>query len=118
MHETALLSRVIELVEQRLADRPGCRLVAVRLRVTPWSHLWEHDAGTLNATFAMVAAGTRAEGAVLEITRARTRVTCPTCGRRRVVAEAMAACDACGAATVALTEEPDVWLQDIEVEET
>ena len=117
MHEAALLSRVIRLVEERLADRPDCRPLAVRLRVSPWSHLWGHDARTLNATFSMVAAGTRLEGAVLEIHRARIPVTCPACGQGCGIAEAVTACDACGAAIVSLREEPEVWLQDIEVEE-
>lgn len=117
MHEAALLSRLIHLVEQRLADRPDCRPVVVRIRVSPWSHLSEHDARAVNATFSMVAAGTRAEGASLQISRAQARVACPACGRRQVQTEAMAACTACGATIVFFTREPEVWLQDIEVEE-
>lgn len=117
MHETAVLLRVIRLLEERLADRPGCRPVTVRLRVSPWSHLSVHDARSLNATFAMVAAGTRAEGAVLQIHKARLPVTCVTCGQPQVGGEAMATCTACGAALLFLTEEAEVLLQDIEVEE-
>lgn len=117
MHETVLLSRVIRLVEQRLADRPEWRPVTVRLRVCPWSHLWEHDARALNETFSMVAAGTRAEGAVLVLSKTSVHVTCPTCGQEQIGEEAMVACTACGTAILSPMEEPEASLQDIEVEE-
>ncbi len=117
MHETALLSRVVRLVEDQLAGRPECRAVTVRIRVSPWSHLSAHDARSLNDTFSVVSAGTRVEGAALEITKTRVPVTCPTCKREQVAEEAMTACTACGSAILSLTEEPEVFLQDIEVEE-
>lgn len=117
MHETALLSRVVRLVEERLADRPGCRPVTVRIRVSPWSHLAEHDGRTLSETFSMLAAGTRAQGAVLEIKKTPVHAACPTCGQEQAGDEAAVLCHTCGSTILSLTEVPEVWLQDIEVEE-
>lgn len=117
MHEVALLSRVIRLVEERLAGRPACRPVTVRIRVSPWSHLSEHDGATMNETFSMVATGTRAEGARLEVIRTAVPVSCPACGREQEGQKAMDSCASCGTTILALTQEPEVWLQEIEVEE-
>ncbi len=117
MHETLLLSRIVRLVEERLAGRPECRPVTVRIRVSPWSHLSEHDARALNDTFSMIATGTRVEGAVLQVNAIRVLVTCPTCGQEQDGAQPVIACSGCGSAVLALTEEPEICLQDIEVEE-
>lgn len=117
MHEMLLLSQVVRLVEERLASSPECRPVTVRIRVSPWSHLTLHDDRTLHDTFSMVSAGTRVEGAALEIQKVRVPVTCSACGHEQDGIAPMVACAACGSAILSLSDEPEVCLQGIEVEE-
>lgn len=117
MHERHLLAQVVRLAEEQLAASPRARPIAVRIRVSPWSHLSDQDPETLNAAFALVAAGTRVQGATLEVRPVEVRCTCRACGREAPAEAQGLDCPRCGSVVRPMMDVPDVFLHEIDVEE-
>ena len=96
MHELGLCEGILEAVERRAAGR---RVTGVRLRVGTLHRVVEP---ALDQAFALVAGGTVAEGATVEMVVVPVRVACAACGRVTETDHLPAACPSCGAT------EPDV----------
>ncbi|MBM4125663.1 MAG: hydrogenase maturation nickel metallochaperone HypA, partial [Nitrospira sp.] len=83
MHEFHLLAQLVKLAETRLAEEgSGARPVTLRLQVREGSHLHGHDAGSLQAAFALAAQGTAMEQARLEVLHVPVSALCRACGSR------------------------------------
>ena len=80
MHELSIAQSLVDAVLSAAADYDAARVTVVRLRVGELRQLIE---ATLRDAFELCAAGTRAEGAKLEIEWVCNTWRCSACGRLR-----------------------------------
>ena len=116
MHEGHLMTQVVKMVEDRLREIPGSRPTVIRLKVSPLSHLHQHDTRSIGQAFSLAASGTRVEGAALEIIRTALPLRCEGCGKTSEVDGCDPACPCCGCRAVAIEDFPEVVLHEIDVE--
>jgi len=107
MHETGLCEGLLELVEQRAAGRP---VAEVRLRVGVRHAVVEE---AFRQAFDLVAAGTVADGAALDLVVTPASLGCRRCGRRAWAMDPLAACPDCGAVEVELRGGDELVLESL-----
>lgn len=117
MHELPLMTQVVKAIEAKLHETGDTKLAAVRLKVSVLSHVFAHDAPTLQTTFLLAALGTRAEGAALEIIPVPSDAWCPTCRRGCMVTRPNDGCSVCGGTVLASPAEPEVVVHELVVQE-
>lgn len=83
MHELAIASSLVETLAERFRERPQIRVTAIYLRLGPLAGVVE---SALRAAFEVVALGTLAEGARLEIEYTSPKVRCRLCSYEQVLA--------------------------------
>jgi len=105
MHELGLAESVLEAVEQRAAGRPVAR---VRVRVGALLHV---HPGSFDQSFALVAAGTPAEGAEVELVVVPVDLHCGGCGTTSQVGELVESCPVCGSVAVSMQGGDQVVLE-------
>jgi hydrogenase nickel incorporation protein HypA/HybF len=115
MHELHLMTQVVKAVEAGMCETGDARLSAVRLKVSALSHVVTHDRAALQMVFDVVARGTKAEGATLEIIPVPGIAWCPGCNRETTVAGPYDACSVCGALTIMGPGEPEVVVHELVV---
>lgn len=116
MHELAVMRDVVRMIEEVLADAPRVRVRRVSLKVSTRSHVSRVDAGGAARALAAAAAGTRVEGAELELIAVPVSAECRSCGMRFDADEAVPLCPRCGATTVTVEEVPEVVVHELDVE--
>jgi hydrogenase nickel incorporation protein HypA/HybF len=109
MHEIGLCESFLHAVERRATGR---QVTAVRLRIGVLHRVVEP---ALAQAFALVAQGSVAEGAVVELVTVPLRVTCHRCGDESEAAEPLPHCPACGALDPELTGGDDLVLESIRI---
>ncbi|MFO0700725.1 MAG: hydrogenase maturation nickel metallochaperone HypA [Nitrospira sp.] len=117
MHELHLMTQVVKAVETKLGETGSAKLSAVRLKVSALSHVFAHDAPTLQTTFLLAARGTRAEGAIVEIIPVPGDAWCPTCRRACMVTRPNESCSVCGGTVLASSVEPEVVIHELVIQE-
>ncbi len=117
MHELHLMAQVVKAVEAGLSETGNAKLSAVRLKVSALSHVMTHDRAALQMVFDVVARGTKAEGATLEIIPVPGNAWCPSCNRETTVAGPDDACSTCGVSTIAGPEAPEVVVHELVVQQ-
>jgi hydrogenase nickel incorporation protein HypA/HybF len=117
MHEVHLMGQVVKAVDQALRGANGAKPSVVRLKVSVFSHLLDHDPSQLQSAFEMAGAGTTAEGATLEIERVPADAACRHCGMKSQVSRMDAVCDACGSRDLDIVSGPEVVVHDVTVTE-
>jgi hydrogenase nickel incorporation protein HypA/HybF len=109
VHELGLCEGIVAAVERRAAGR---RVARVRVRV---GTLHRVVAPALDQAFALVAEGTVAEGAALDLVVEPVRASCAACGEERQVDEPPPACPACGAPDPAWSGGDQLVLESIQL---
>ena len=117
MHEAHMMMQIVQLVEDQLRDRPESRPTVIRLKISPFSHLAQDGAVSLERAFALVAAGTRAQGAALDVIHSAVQGHCQVCGRVGEVCGVIPSCSLCGSGAVRTENVPEVVLHELVVEE-
>ena len=117
MHELYVMTQIVKAIESKLGETGEAKLSVVRLKVSTLSHIMTHERAALQMAFDMVARGTRAEGATLEIIPVPGNAWCPSCHRDTTIAESGTVCPICGDAVLAQSEEPEVVLHELVVQE-
>jgi hydrogenase nickel incorporation protein HypA/HybF len=97
MHEFGLCQSVLDAVERRARGRPIGR-VTVRCGV-----LHRVDGPSMQQAFALVAQGSVAEAAMLDVVVVPAVVTCAGCGRSTDVDDVAVSCPRCGGIDVRTT---------------
>ncbi len=115
MHERALFEQVVKMVEAAVKGQALGGPLTIRLKVSVLSHLHDLDLSWIESTFAEVARGTVAEGAVLEMMRVPVRMRCGRCGTDDVWRGDPLICRSCGSTTLQLDEPPEVVLHELVV---
>jgi hydrogenase nickel incorporation protein HypA/HybF len=109
MHEIGLCESFLHAVERRAAGR---RVTEVRLRIGVLHRVVEP---ALAQAFALVAQGSVAEGATVELVSVPVRVTCRQCGQESEATEQVPLCPACGATDPDLSGGDELILEAIRI---
>lgn len=107
MHEFGLCEGVLEAVQKRAAGRPVSG-IRVRCGVRHAA-----DPASMAQAFEMVAAGTEADGAAVEIVTVPATVTCHGCGTASEVADPVPVCPRCGSADVDVSGGDELTLESV-----
>jgi hydrogenase nickel incorporation protein HypA/HybF len=109
VHELGLCEGILDAVERRAAGR---RVTRVRVRVGAQHRVVEP---ALDQAFALVAQGTVAAGAAVDLVVVPARVRCLDCGHEAEATDAFAACSACGGVDLELDGGDELILEAIHV---
>jgi hydrogenase nickel incorporation protein HypA/HybF len=113
MHESSLARAILREVLLRAEEGGAARVLAVRGWVAESEALSRES---LAAAFAAMAAGTKAEGAALELAVTHVRARCAACGAEYLPEHHVLLCPACGAASGELLGRTGLGVAAIEVE--
>jgi len=107
VHEFGLAEGVLDTVRRRAAGRAVRR---VRLRAGVRHAIVE---ASMAHAFELVAAGTEAEGAALELVTVPARLTCRSCGWSGDTVDVLARCPGCGGESVDVTGGDELVLESL-----
>jgi hydrogenase nickel incorporation protein HypA/HybF len=111
VHELGLCEGILEAVERRAAGR---RVTRVRVRVGARHRVVEP---ALDQAFALVAQGTVADGAAVDLVVVPSLHRCRDCGAEGEATDDLAACSACGGLDLDVSGGDELILEAIHVEE-
>lgn len=107
MHEFGLCEGVLEAVQTRAAGR---QVAGIRVRCGV-RHAVDPDA--MAQAFGLVATGTEADGAAVEVVTVPATVTCGDCGIASETADQLAVCPRCGGANVEISGGDELVLESL-----
>src|ERR687885_678127 len=111
MHELALADSVVRIA---CAHARGRQVVKVELKV---GHLRQVVPSALEFAFGLVAEGTEAEGAELEMEMVPAAGRCRACGADTPLPELPLSCAACGGLDVEVLHGEELLVASLEIEE-
>ena len=109
MHEFGLCEDILGAVERRAAGR---RVTGVRVRVGAAHRVSE---AALAQAFELVAAGTVAAGATLDVVPVLMHVTCRSCGAQAESEDAFGRCSACEGTDLDVRGGDELLLESIQI---
>lgn len=112
MHELGMSESILDAVMRRAAGR---RVVRVRLQVGVLHRVHEPS---LEQSFSLVAEGTDAAGAALEMTSMPVRARCEACAWTSDCEGLVAVCQRCGSTEVVTSGGDELVLESIELSRT
>jgi hydrogenase nickel incorporation protein HypA/HybF len=107
MHEFGLCESILDAVERRAAGR---RVTAVRVRAGALQRVADES---METAFAMVTAGSVADGAKLELVIVPVQCQCLECGLDTESNDPLAVCPRCGSTNVDLSGGDDLMLESL-----
>jgi hydrogenase nickel incorporation protein HypA/HybF len=107
MHEFGLAEGIVDAVRRRAVGRPVRR---VRLRAGVRHAI---DGASMAQAFQLLAQGTEAEGATLDLVTVPARLGCRSCGRSAATLDLLARCPACDADTVDVSGGDELVLESL-----
>jgi hydrogenase nickel incorporation protein HypA/HybF len=107
MHEFGLCEGVLDAVRQRAGGR---QVAAVRVRFGVRHAV---DEESLAQAFAMIAEGTEAAGAAVQLVTVPATITCPDCGFRGETTDLLATCPRCAGGSAELSGGDEMVLESI-----
>jgi hydrogenase nickel incorporation protein HypA/HybF len=107
MHEFGLCEGVLDAVRTRAAGR---EVAAIRLRCGVRHAV---DSAAMTMAFGVVAEGTEAAGATVDVVTVPAVVTCRECGYSGETTDLLAVCPRCASADVALTGGEEMILESV-----
>ena len=113
MHELSLAEALIELVEEESRKLASAHVRIVRLEIGAVAAV---EPEAMRFCFDVVARGTSADGAVLDIITVPGRGRCLECQSEIEVYERQALCPACGAARIEVISGDAMRLKELEVD--
>jgi len=111
MHELSIADAILGVA---LRSAGGRRVAKVEVRV---GALRQVVPSALEFAFELVAQGTAAEGAELELEHVPVRVACRSCGREEELSDLPLACPACGSVDVRVSAGEELSVEALELEE-
>ena len=113
MHEMAISLALIEQVERIAADHGARGVSVIRVSIGPLSGV---EADLLERAFPLAAAGTRAEGARLDIEPVDVVVRCGQCGAESPARANRLLCAECGDYRTHVVSGDEMLLQRVELD--
>lgn len=111
MHEVGLCEGIVAAVSRRAGDRPVAR---VRVRAGVLLRVVEPS---LQQAFTLLAAGTSAADATVELVEVPAQLRCQACRHQAETRDALATCPQCGSGDVVLTGGEELLLESITLRE-
>lgn len=112
MHEMSLCEGVVQVIEDEARRHGFTRVRAVRLAIGRFAGV---ETAALRFGFDVVARGTVAEGARLDIDEMPGRAICFSCGETVDIPDRLAPCPLCGGTRLLATGGDDMTIKDLEV---
>lgn len=112
MHELSICHGVVRILEEQAKAANFSKVLKVRLEVGCFAGV---EPSALHFGFDVAAAGTVAEGAMLEIVNLPGRACCFTCSANFTVSDRLADCPRCGGARLSITGGDELRVKDLEV---
>lgn len=112
MHEIALCRSVIETVREQAAIHSFDKVLVVRLEIGVLSHV---EAEAMIFAFDVVARGTVAEGARLEVSQPPGRALCGACAAEVTLSRRFDPCPCCGGRDLTVIDGDKMRVRDLEV---
>ena len=112
MHEMALTQSVVEIAVEEARKAGAARITRIVLDIGRLSSVAPE---AMRFCFEAVAAGTAAEGAVLEIERVAGAGWCLDCGKTVPLEERFGACPECAGYKVQMTQGDEMKIREMEV---
>ncbi len=109
MHELGICEDILGAVERRAAGR---RVTGVRVRVGALHRVSEP---ALEQAFALVASGTIADGATVDVVPVLMHVTCRSCGAQAESEDAFGRCPACEGTDLDVRGGDELLLESIQI---
>lgn len=113
MHETAIVTGLMRIIETQAARHGTTRVSKVRLKV---GRLRAVEPQQLSSCFEMFAEGTVAEGAELIIDVVGVRGRCRACGHAFDIPRFRFECPACGGNDIEVTQGQELYIESFEAE--
>jgi hydrogenase nickel incorporation protein HypA/HybF len=113
MHELAITRSLLAIALDKAAGSGVTRIRSIRLKV---GELTGYVPEAVEMNFGMLAAGTVAEGAVLQIDPVPLQCSCKKCGHAYTGKPDDFTCPVCGAADIAVTGGREMFIESMEVE--
>ncbi len=113
MHEMAISESIVGILETEAARRKYARVKTVWLEIGPLSGV---ETEALRFTFDVVAKGTLAEAATLEIVATEARAWCLPCEASVPIHRLFDACPRCGGHQLQVTAGDEMRIKELEVE--
>ena len=107
MHEFGLCEGVLDAVQKRAAGR---QVAGIRVRCGVRHAV---DPASMAQAFEMVAAGTEADGAAVEVVTVPATVTCHGCGTVSEVSDPLPVCPRCGSADADVSGGDELTLESV-----
>lgn len=112
MHETSVCQGIIDIVAAAQKRHGFARVTRLRLEIGTLSTVDPH---ALRQAFAPVAAGTVAEGAILEIDEPAGQAWCMTCGKSVTLVSRGLPCPDCSGWQLMVQSGEEMRVKDMEV---
>ena len=113
MHEMAITQSVLNIALDALEKAGASRVRTIRIRMGEYSDVVPQ---ILREYFTIAAAGTKAEGAEIEITRIPVTMRCRGCGWCGRVDKLDIHCGACGGTDLSLVTGREFYVESLEAE--
>ena len=113
MHELAICESLLGLIEETAKAQDFHRVTRVRLEVGPFSGV---EIEALRFGFDVVARGSLAEAAALDIVVTEGEVWCFDCNNAVALADRLEGCPKCGGYQLRVTGGKELRIKDLEVE--
>ena len=111
MHEMAITENLVKIVKEAAQQNAVQQVHAVRVKI---GRLRQVIPETLQFCFGVLARGTVAEQASLEIEEIPVTVKCRTCNSESVIEEYVFLCPACGGGDVQVVSGKELYVSTIE----
>ncbi|MDC7785210.1 hydrogenase maturation nickel metallochaperone HypA [Rhodoplanes sp. TEM] len=111
MHEAAVVDGLIRILVDRAAGAGIARIVSVKVVI---GRLRGLDPRQIRGCFEILAEGTVAEGARLDVVAVETAARCRTCGRDYAVPRFRFVCPACGGSDADVTHGRELHVESFE----
>ena len=113
MHELGLTQELVNIVDAKAAEAGAVRVSSVSLVIGAYSGV---EADAVEFCFSVVAQGTRAEGAKLEIEKVPLTVKCRDCGKTGGNPDNFPACPVCSSMNVEIVAGKEFTIRSMEVD--
>jgi hydrogenase nickel incorporation protein HypA/HybF len=113
MHELGLTAELVKIVDEKAREAGAARVKSVAVTIGAFSGV---EAEAVRFCFEVVAQGTLAEGATLEIEKVPLTVRCGSCCLTQVNTENFPACPTCSSMAVEIVAGKEFRIKSMEVD--
>lgn len=113
MHELSLCRSIIDIVNERVADKSCQRVKKITIETGQLAGI---DESALRFGFDVVSKGTVAESAILEIMTIEGQAMCDTCQKIVPLKHYYDPCQTCGQFSLTMTQGDELRVKSMEVE--